>query len=121
MNALIVQFNTLIEDLTDHQEQYTAQYKQFTDLRAGYKKTVIAYENKIQTLNEQKAYLMDFLKLYKSNKAVLDAEMNDLFQTRAQLKAKIATVVRSVRDSQFSQSFLNSENYQKFLGLNDVR
>jgi|GEM_PF-137922 len=121
MNALVIQFDTLIEDLIDHQTAYTAQYQNFTDLRAGYKKTVIAYEDKVQTLNEQKAYLMDFLKLYRSNKVVLDAEMNNLFQTRAQLKARIATVVRTVRDRKFSEAFLNSENYQAFLKLKDAR
>lgn len=121
MNALITQFDTLIQDLTDHQEKYTTQYQKLTELRAGYKKTVIAYEDKIQTLEEQKVYLMDFLKLYKSNKTVLDAQMNDLFQTRAQLKAKIATVVRVVRDHTFSEAFLNSENYLKFAALKDDR
>lgn len=121
MNALVLQFDTLIEDLIDHQTKYTAQYQKYTELRAGYKKTVIAYEEKIQVLEEQKAYLMDFLKLYKSNKTVLDAEMNNLFQTRAQLKAKIATVVRTVRDYNTSQAFLNSENFQKFSALKDTR
>lgn len=64
---------------------------------------------------------MDFLKLYKNNKTTLDAQMNDLFQTRAQLKAKIATVVRVVRDKSFSEAFLNSENFQTFSALKDSR
>lgn len=94
MNSLIAQFNTLIEDLTDHQTTYAAQYKSYNELRADYKKTVIAYEDKILTLNEQKAYLMDFLKLYRSNKATLNDQMKDLFQTRTQLKAKIAKIAQ---------------------------
>lgn len=121
MNSLITQFDTLVEDLTDHQETYTKNYHALMDLRADYKNTVLAYEDKIMTLEEQKAYLMDFLRLYKSNKAVLDAQMNDLFQTRSQLKEKISTVVRSIRDHSHNQAFLNSENYQTFSKQSDIR
>ncbi len=121
MNNLIDQFNSLIGDLTDHQQLYTQEYQKLTELRAGYKKTVLSYSDKIQTLQEQKAYLMDFLKLYKSNKATLDAQMDDLFQTKAQLQKKIVAVVRNVRDQRFNQSFVNSENYQAFMALKDSR
>lgn len=121
MNALVVQFDTLIGDLIDHQESYTKQYHNLMSLRAGYKKTVLAYEDKMQTLSEQKAYLMDFLRLYKSNKTVLDAQMNDLFQTRAQLKEKISTVVRAIRDQAYNKDFLSSDAYQQFLKMIDVR
>ena len=121
MDSLITQFDTLIADLAEHQEKYTAQYHTLSDLRAGYKKTVLAYEEKIQTLEEQKIYLMDFLKLYRSNKAVLNAEMNTLFQTRAQLKAKIATIIVAVRDHKFSEAFVASENYKQFLEMSDKR
>ncbi len=121
MNALIEQFNTLIGDLTDHQTTYTAQYQNLTELRATYKKTLVGYEDKIQTLEEQKAYLMDFLKLYKSNQTVLDAQINSLFQTRAQLKVRIATIVKVTRNLNLGQAFLNSENYKTFAALNDAR
>lgn len=121
MNSLIVQFNTLIEDLTDHQTTYAAQYKSYNEMRADYKKTVIAYENRIQTLNEQKAYLMDFLKLYRSNKAVLNDQMKDLFQTRTQLKTKIAKIAKATAYQQFSEEFLASSGHQLFLTITDAR
>lgn len=41
MNSLVTQFDTLIDDLVDHQERYTEQYRTYTDLRANYKKTIL--------------------------------------------------------------------------------
>lgn len=41
MNSLIDQFNTLIADLTDHQEKYTEQYNKMNLLRTQYKNTIL--------------------------------------------------------------------------------
>lgn len=121
VNTLVDQLNELVEELTAHQIQYTEEYERATALRTAYKKLVLGYENKVQTLQEQKAYLMDFLKLYKSNKAALSKQMSSLFETRAQLRAKIVAVVRTVNDRKMSQEFLSSSGYQSFLDLKDVR
>ncbi len=121
VNTLVDQLNELVEELTARQIQYTEEYERATALRTAYKKLVLGYENKVQTLQEQKAYLMDFLKLYKSHKAALGKQMINLFETRAQLKAKITAVVRAVSDHKMSQAFLSSSGYQEFLDLKDVR
>lgn len=65
MNSLIEQFNSLIDDLTEHQKEYTEQYEKMTDLTIHYKTTVVGYQKKMSALQEQKAYLLDFLQLYK--------------------------------------------------------
>ncbi len=121
MNTLTLQFDALIDDLTIQQENYQKQFARLTELRDEYKHTVIAYEDKMKTLQEQKAYLLDFLKLYKANRIEITAEMKNLFQTRAQLKAKLATLVSGLRDFKHNQALMSHPGYQEFLKLTDDR
>lgn len=121
MNALTLQFDALIGELTVEQQNYEKQFSRLTELRDEYKRSVIAYEDKMKTLEEQKAYLLDFLKLYKANRIEITAEMKNLFQTRAQLKAKLATIVSGVRDFKQNQALMSNPGYQEFLTLKDER
>ena len=119
IQALTLQFNQLITDLTNHQTAYDQEYDHLLDVRASYKSTVLGYEAKIQSLQEQKAYLMAFLKLYKENKVSFNSEILHLFETRAQLKARIGTLIDGLHAIQTSFTFLNSPNYTAFKSLKD--
>lgn len=90
---LSIKLDQVLLDLSDAQIQYKKRLTQAHNTRKQLKKATLEYQEKITTLEEQKAYLMDFLSLYKNKKISLDKTIYNLFETRTQLEKRIAQTV----------------------------
>ena len=68
-------------------------------MRKQLKRITQTYHDKIITLEEQKAYLLDFLDLYKNNKITLEKTIEHLFETRNQLKTRTNLLVKHIEET----------------------
>jgi murein DD-endopeptidase MepM/ murein hydrolase activator NlpD len=118
---LSAKLDTILWDLIQAQKKYTQIVKDIHETRKELKKTVLTYRQKIDILEEQRAYLLDFLSLYKGNKIKLDTKITNLFETREQLKQRVAIIIDKINKDQQTWSFLSTEAYQAFLEKKDDR
>lgn len=93
---LSVRMDTLLESLSNAQTQYAQAFKDLHETRKQLKAQTLVYRDTIRTLEEQKAYLMNFLELYKNNKIKLDTTLENLFETRAQLNNRITLFLKDL-------------------------
>ena len=122
---LSAKLDTILWDLTIAQKRYTQTVKNLHETRKDLKKTVLTYREKISILEEQRAYLLDFLSLYKWNKVKLDKKITNLFETREQLKRRIAIVIDKANNEIWTWAgtgtLLSPQTYQEFLEKKDDR
>ncbi len=118
---LSAKLDTILWDLTIAQKRYTQTVKDIHETRKDLKKTVLTYREKIDILEEQRAYLLDFLTLYKWNKVKLDKKITNLFETREQLKKRVAIIIDKVNKDLGTWTFIASQAYQAFLEKKDNR
>lgn len=121
MQWLSVKMDTLLGELSEAQKQYTQSFKDIHETRKQLKALTLTYREKIRTLEEQRAYLMSFLQLYKDNKVKLDKKLANLFETRTQLNNRIALMVQDIMKNKNTPEFTQKPWYQDFLALNDTR
>lgn len=118
---LSAKLDTILWDLTIAQKRYTQTVKDIHETRKDLKKTVLTYREKIAILEEQRAYLLDFLSLYKGNKVKLDKKITNLFETREQLKKRVAIIIDKVNKDLGTWTLVATEAYQAFLEKKDDR
>jgi transcription termination factor NusB len=94
-----MKLDTLLLQLSQAQDRYTVGFKNMYEMRKQLKKVTQTYHDKIITLEEQKAYLLDFLDLYKNNKIKLDEAIENLFETRTQLKNRVTLLVNHIEQT----------------------
>lgn len=121
MQWLSVKMDTLLGELSEAQKQYTQSFKDIHETRKQLKALTMTYREKIRTLEEQRAYLMSFLQLYKDNKIKLDKKIGNIFETRIQLNNRIALMVQDIQKNKNTPEFLQKPLYQDFLQLTDTR
>lgn len=113
--------DTLLGELSEAQKQYTQSFKDIHETRKQLKALTMTYREKIRTLEEQRAYLMSFLQLYKDNKIKLDKKIGNIFETRIQLNNRIALMVQDIQKNKNTPEFLQKPLFQEFLQLTDTR
>lgn len=118
---LSAKLDTILWDLTIAQKRYTQTVKDIHETRKDLKKTVLTYREKIAILEEQRAYLLDFLSLYKWNKVKLDKKITNLFETREQLKKRIAIIIDKANKDLATGSLISTASYKNFLEKKDDR
>ncbi len=118
---LSVKLDTVLRDMTDAQARYTQTFAQMYELRKQLKASTLTYHEKIQVLEEQRWYLLDFLSLYKDNKISLNKTINNLFETKAQLKKRIEIMIDKISKMRGTEEFKALPGYQAFSGIKDAR
>ena len=78
-------------DLQDKQDVYNK-------FRVQYKEEVASYESEIELLNEQKKYLLEFVKLYREDKINLELEDQSMFDDFNKVKIAIAQYISQTKD-----------------------
>jgi murein DD-endopeptidase MepM/ murein hydrolase activator NlpD len=116
-----MKLDSLLLQLSQAQERYTVGFKNMYETRKQLKKVTQTYHDKITTLQEQKAYLLDFLDLYKNNKIKLDQTIANIFETRTQLKSRIALLVNHIEQTRWNASISDFVWYNDFSQLKDGR
>jgi chromosome segregation ATPase len=91
------------------------------ETRKKLKEATIQYEEKIVTLEEQRAYLLNFLTLYKNKKISLDKQITNLFETRKQLKQRVAVMIEKINRLHESGEINDIEAYERFMETDDKR
>ncbi len=133
--GLSVRLDTLLAELSDTQTQYIENLKRLRETRKQLKAVVVTYHEKIQTLEEQKTYLLYFVELYKNNKIALDETITDLFATRTELERKLKGIITNISKSstgfvvsdgsgnkkEYRWYAINDPAYVEFLQLEDKR
>lgn len=133
--GLSVRLDTLLADLSTEQTQYIKNLKTLRETRKQLKAIVGTYHEKIQTLEEQKTYLLYFVELYKNNKTTLDQTITDLFATRAEQERKMNGLIINLTKNttsfvvsdgsgnkkEYKWYTINDPTYKEFLQLEDKR
>lgn len=133
--GLSVRLDTLLADLSTEQTQYIKNISTLRETRKQLKAIVGTYHEKIQTLEEQKTYLLYFVELYKNNKTTLDQTITDLFATRTDLERKMNGLIMNVtknatgivlsdgsgNQKEYKWYTINDPTYKEFLQLEDKR
>jgi hypothetical protein len=70
----------------------------YNKFRVQYKEEVASYESEIELLNEQKKYLLEFVKLYREDKINLELEDQSTFDDFNKVKAAIAQYISQTKD-----------------------
>lgn len=94
------ELHTLLEDLERNQQKYTDELKQ--------------YNQEIETLNEQKQNLLEYIKIYWEWRSTLDTIESDLTKTREQLVNEVWNVLKNSRNylennQELKQKLVNKE------------
>ncbi len=132
---LSLRLDTLLAELSDTQTQYIKNLKTIRTTRKELKASVGLYQEKIQTLEEQKTYLLYFVELYKNNKTSLDQTITDLFATRSELEKKINSLILHLNNNStgvvisdwsgnqkaYKWYTINDPTYKEFLQIEDKR
>lgn len=118
---LSAKLDTILWDLTIAQKRYTQTVKDIHETRKELKETMLTYREKISILEEQRAYLLDFLTLYKWNKVKLDKKITNLFETREQLKKRVSIIIDKVNKELSTGTMIAGSAYQQFLEQKDDR
>lgn len=132
---LSLKLDTLLGDLATAQEKYISSINAMRETRKQLKTVVTAYQDKMQSLEEQKEYLLYFVEVYRNNKIQLDQTITDLFATRADQQRKIDTLISALSKNTTTYTVTNNSwdkieriwfsisdpNYKNFLNLNDKR
>jgi murein DD-endopeptidase MepM/ murein hydrolase activator NlpD len=121
LQGLSAKLDTVLWEMTEAQTRYTQAFAQMYELRKQLKASTLTYHEKIQVLEEQRWYLLDFLSLYKSNKISLDKAIDNLFETRTQLKKRIGIMVDKISNMRWTEEFISLPWYQQFATLKDDR
>ncbi len=119
--GLSIKLDTLLSQLSQAQDRYKVGFKNMYEMRKHLKKLTQTYHDKITTLEEQKAYLLDFLELYKNNKIKLDQTIQNLFETRNQLKSRITLLVNHIEQTRWNGSISDFVWYNDFSQFKDER
>lgn len=78
------------------------------ETRKQLKTVVTAYQDKMQSLEEQKEYLLYFVEVYRNNKIQLDQTITDLFATRADQQRKIDTLISALSKNTTTYTVTNN-------------
>ena len=119
--GISVKMDNLLLQLSQAQGRYETWFKTLYEMRKQLKKTIQTYHEKVTTLEEQKAYLMNFLALYKSNKITLDKTIADLFETKWQLKDRIMMLVKHIEETRWQWELSRYVWFQDFTQSKDTR
>lgn len=133
--GISIKLDTLLVDLGNAQNKYIANYKTLNTKRKQLKDSIISYQEKLKTLEEQKEYLLYFIDVYKNNKVQLDATITDLFATREQIQQKTDFLIQNLSKKQQQYAItvgswdktlktwfaIWTSGYKEFLKLSDHR
>lgn len=93
LKILSARFTQLINFIQIKQKDLQEKQDIYNKFRVQYKEEVASYESEIELLNEQKKYLLDFIKLYREDKINLDIEDQSMFDDFNKVKAAIAQYI----------------------------
>lgn len=93
LKILSARFTQLINYIQIKQRDLQEKQDIYNKLRVQYKEEVASYESEILLLNEQKKYLLEFIKLYRDNKINLELQESDMFDNFEEVKAQISKII----------------------------
>jgi murein DD-endopeptidase MepM/ murein hydrolase activator NlpD len=120
LQGLGIRLDWLLDELIPAQKKYATQFTTLHETRKKLKENVLLYRSKIRTLQEQKAYLLGFMELYRGNKISLDKTIENLFETRAQLQNRVHIMIGDLY-ANHSAKLLSHPSYAELQKLNDTR
>lgn len=121
VHGLSIKLDGLLVELSEAEKKYTSAIRELHDTRKEMKETILLYREKINTLEEQRAYLLDFLSLYKWNKIKFDKNIKNIFETRTQLLARIQKTVIEAQEAMNTTLLESWSVYKEFYNMKDDR
>lgn len=109
LKILSARFTQLINYIQIKQRDLQDKQDVYNKFRVQYKEEVASYQNEIELINEQKKYLLDFIKLYREDKINLEMEDQSMFDDFNKVKAAIAQYISQTKTlSQSTKATLGS-------------
>ncbi|MFZ5341853.1 MAG: hypothetical protein ACOZBL_04930 [Patescibacteria group bacterium] len=99
IKSLSVKLDELLQIMKERHQSYLDFSQQINDIRVKYKYEVEKYKNEIDTMTQQKKYLLDLLKYMKEEKLNTDEEYNNLFESQNSIKDQISNLISISKSS----------------------
>lgn len=106
LKILSARFTQLINFIQIKQRDLQEKQDIYNKFRIQYREEVASYENEIELLNEQKKYLLEFVKLYREDKINLELQDQSMFDDFNKVKVSIAQYISQTKDISWPMKYL---------------
>ncbi|HPC34089.1 MAG TPA: peptidoglycan DD-metalloendopeptidase family protein [Candidatus Absconditabacterales bacterium] len=114
VKSILVQFNKLMEDLGENEEEQIQLIRTLNELKLKASKDAAEYQVILNTLHQKKNYLIEFMKLYK-NDQLTQQKFNMVFDSRKDVHNAMITLISNHVKKQYNGLTFNMDEKLKEL------
>lgn len=115
VTSLVMKLDELMAHLKEDQAQKLEKAQSMLKLKVVLEQALSKYDATLRNLLQKKAYLVEFIRLYKDKKISLTGSAQDMFETRKDVQDKIQDAANRVLANQSPLGFDYPSLYQQLL------
>ncbi len=117
VQSMILQLNDLLNNFKDNEAQQLELLKNLNEMKSKAKASIEDYQIKLEQLQQQKNYLIQFMQLYQDGNSQQQLKINNLFDNTKSVYDKTVSLISDIKKWTYHVDFDVSKKLEK---LNDI-